>query len=33
MKTSNAIALMMSLILSTAEFTAIAWLFAHATGW
>jgi len=33
MKTSNVVALMMSVVLSTAEFTAIAWLFAQASGW
>jgi hypothetical protein len=33
MKTSNVVALMVSVMLSTAEFTAIGWLFAQATGW
>ena len=33
MKTSNLVALMMSVVLSTAVFTAIANLFSHASGW
>ena len=33
MKTINVTTLMMSVVLSTAEFTAIAYLFAHAAGW
>ena len=33
MKTSNLVALMMSVVLSTAVFTAIAYLFAQASGW